>query len=254
LINEVLARLAIGSLLGIFLAASAPASEIDLTKIVGVVAGETWPEGKIPAGTGFFVGSGGQILTAAHVVAGCHSIKIAALHNGSIDYVNAVIVGVDGRIDAALLIASSVHSNTYIRFTDDLPDVGDQLVIPTRSATDDTFHAIDGRALGVMRVAGEGNLLHVEGKLVPGSSGAPVIDTYGNAVGYVIGRMRDRPEVGLAVPATSITTFIRYFDIPTSLKSEHGITGIIGAFVGDKSGSGFDDGRIDKLTVSVECH
>jgi len=248
------ARLVVGWLLVTVLAAGAPVPAIDLTKIVGDVAGETWPEGKVPAGTGFFVGSAGQILTAAHVVAGCHSVQIAALRGGAIDRVGATIVGIDGRIDAALLSASSIRSDTYMRFSDGSSDVGDQLVVTMRSAADGSFHAIDMLSLGVNLVSGEDNLLHVKGRLTPGSSGAPVIDTHGNAVGYIFGRMRDKPEIGLAVPATSAATFLRYFNISASLASEHGISGIIGSLTEDKFVSGFDEGRIEKLTVSVECH
>ena len=168
LINELLVRLAAGSVLVVLFVTDAPASPIDLTKIVGVVAGETWPDGEVPSGTGFFIGAKGQILTAAHVVAGCHSVEIATLRTGTMAHVAALVVGVDGRIDAALLVAPSIHSDTYLRFTDDLPDVADQLVVPTRSAVDDGFHAVDVRALGVGQVSGEGNLLHVGGRLRAG--------------------------------------------------------------------------------------
>ena len=252
-INDLFVRLVAVPFLALFLATNAAASGIDLTKIVGIVAGETWPEGKVPSGTGFLIGSDGQIMTAAHVVAGCHSIKIATILDGTVEHFSAVVVGIDARIDAALLVATSMHTRSYLRFSVDTPDIDDHLIVPTRSAVDGNFHAIDVRAMGVLPMGEGGDLLHVQGRLAAGSSGAPVVDAQGNVIGYIVGRMRDRPEIGLAVPADTLAGFLRYFEMSAPLKPERGIAGVIGALVGNGADSGLNIGRIDKLTVSVEC-
>jgi S1-C subfamily serine protease len=197
-----LGRLAVGLLL--FTCVHANASEPDLSKMVADVAAEPWPHGKMPAGSGFFVGRRGEVMTAAHVIAGCR--RIAVQVNGSLK-LKAVLVGLDARLDIALLrVAIGPHS--VLEFAGTAPLMDAALTVVTRSAQTGRFLRVAGRVVG----KDDRGLLKVDVALSPGASGSAVIDSRGLVAAYIVGRMGDKPAIALAVPVDSLGGFLRYFN------------------------------------------
>lgn len=225
----------------------------DLTGLVGLVARETWPEGKVPVGTGAFIDPDGHVLTAAHVIAGCKDITVTYRRSGKMETVDAVAVGIDARIDAALLVAGSARSSVYVSFMDDLPQKSDSLFVATRSEQAENLHTIAGRAHSLSGNAQARDVLLLDVQLNPGSSGAPVVDIDGNAVAYVVGRSRDRPELGIAIPSGSLVPFFRYFGLPPIGRTTGRIGGLFDALRDPPASSPTLKERLDMLTVSVQC-
>jgi serine protease Do len=188
----------------LFTYAHANASQPDLSKMVADVAAESWPHGKMPAGSGFFVGRSGEVVTAAHVIAGCRRIAIQV--NGPLK-LKAVLIGLDARLDIALLrVAIGRHSG--VGLSGIAPTMDATLTVVTRSAQTGRFLRVLSRVVG----KDERGLLKVNAALSPGASGSAVIDSRGLVAAYIVGRMRDKPTIALAVPVDSLREFLRYFD------------------------------------------
>jgi S1-C subfamily serine protease len=187
---------------------AAVAGQPNLTKMVADVATQIWPEGKRPAGSGFLVGAKGEILTAAHVIAGCKRV-VARL--GGATRLEASVIGVDTRLDAALL-KTAAGSHAFLRLADAAPPEDAPLIVVARSVQTGTVARIAGNAAGM----DPSGLLSVAAALAPGDSGAPVLDRYGNVAASVVGRLNDTPDRAVAVPAAALRPFLRYFGVQTN--------------------------------------
>ena len=227
----------------LFFCTGASADQPNLTKMVAGVAAESWPSGKVPAGSGFFVNPHGEILTAAHVVAGCRHITVRLSHSRKFD---ATLIGVDTRLDVALLqTAAKPHS--FVKFADAGPLQSAPMTIVMRSAVTTHILHVPGRFLG----KDEQGLMMIAAALSPGASGAAVIDRRGNVVAYVIGRMRDQPGVALAVSAGSLRELLRYFATGSvALRSE---AGAARSAAPDLRPGDMDFAQPDASVAVVEC-
>jgi S1-C subfamily serine protease len=178
----------------------------DLTAMVRTVAQEVWPPGKIPAGSGFFVSADGDVLTASHVIAGCAHISIRDRSRKT----SASVVGVDTRIDAALLHAGlNGHAFLTPARADTVPDP--QLTLLTRSWTNGTASALTMRLLKPSGQSGQSGLMQLSGRVQPGASGAAIVNSRGDVEAFLIGRMADRHDIALAMPAENLRGFLAYF-------------------------------------------
>jgi serine protease Do len=186
--------------------AQAGESRLDLSAMVRAVTLEEWPPGKVPAGSGFFVSADGDILTASHVIAGCKHVSI---RDGG-GKTSASVVGVDSRVDAALLHAHTRrHAFLAPANAGAPPDA--RVTLFMRSWANGTAAAITVRLLEPSaRSAGDG-LLKLSGWAQPGASGAAVVNSRGDVEGYVVGRMANRHDIAMAVPAESLRHFLAYF-------------------------------------------
>jgi len=239
-------RTAVFAALGYLSCATLGAPAPDLTRMVENVTAETWPEGKTPAGSGFIVGPSGQVFTNAHVITGCKNISVTSARDGVRP---AIILGADNRLDAAVVVMEGLRTPAYLRFTMESAKPAADVTIAIRSVTSGEFQPVYGRLLGLTRVPPQGEFLHIDTMLQPGSSGAAVVDADGFAIGYVIGRLKDKPAVGLALPTRSIARFLAYFDLPAPLKRQ-------GAGASPPSGASAKASHplLEDAIVTVGCH
>jgi S1-C subfamily serine protease len=189
---------------------SAPAqardSDPDLTAMVHTVAQEAWPPGKVPSGSGFFVSADGDVVTASHVIAGCGHVSI---RDGA-RKMSASIVGADSHIDAALLHARvGGHAFLTLARANTAPDV--ELTLLTRSWPRGSALSVAVRSLGQFDGHAHDGLLKLSGRVEPGASGAAIVNSRGEVDGYLIGRMADRHDVALGMPADDLRGFLGYF-------------------------------------------
>lgn len=179
-----------------FLCAPATAANLpDLTAIVRAAALEAWPAGKVPAGAGFFIGPA-DVITASHVIAGCRSIRI----RDRTRKLAASIVASDSRIDAALLHAET-EGHAYLNFARMDSQGSGPVAIFGRSWADGAVSRVPVRSSAE---TGEKSLIGLSARLHPGNSGAAVVDARGELEAYVIGRLAQRHEIAVAVPAANL--------------------------------------------------
>ena len=173
------------------------------------------------SGTGFAWGSPGRVVTAFHVVAGCSSVEI---YYQGLASVPATIDRVLPSADLALLKVVDPPQVEALTVSTVPPAVGDTVDVygfpfgqPTRSdaplyVTDANREtpllrdAVGGSereqlvALGIPSLDTE--ILRVDGNLLPGHSGAPILDHQGNVVAIGSGGLqRGTVGIGWAVRA-----------------------------------------------------
>ena len=230
---------------------SISANDLDLTGIVSSSASEEWPPGRQPVGTGVVISSAGHIFTSAHVVAGCRRVSIV----GDQGEFNATLIAVDARIDAAVLRAPLLAPRSFLRFSDQTIDRGEQLIVPVRPMSGNTLKLIQARSEGLGYVQGEGTLLFLDSVLLPGFSGAAVVDGNGNIAAYVVGRLRDRPNTGLGVPASQVKRFLDYLGMPHELLPKgNGALDRIAGMLDRAPGTSVSLAALSGATVSVRCN
>jgi S1-C subfamily serine protease len=143
----------------------------------------------VDTGTGFFVGSAGQVLTADHVVAGASSVTVK-FQDGST--VPARVLGQDRSTDVAVLSVGSspagvrplaLGSTGSLVVGDTLAVIGNpfgynhSLSTGVVSAVDRTIQAPNGWLIP--------HALQTDAPINPGNSGGPVLDEQGSVVGIV---------------------------------------------------------------------
>ena len=159
----------------------------------------TEPEAKSHlAGTGFFIAADGTLLTAAHVVSGCHRTEIVSR---AVPTHPVTLLAVDPQHDLALLRADKVRPPAVLPVL--TPGRGAvRLTILGYPAGSNSFMPTEARGtlqnhlLPAMGEYGDSReLVWVEtGAVTNGFSGGPVVDAEGAAVGLIKGGL----EIGYA--------------------------------------------------------
>ena len=202
---------------------------------------ETRPAGTFPAGTGFFVLDGELFLANAHTVLSCRSIVITA-NDGS--QVLAGVVGIDARIDAAIL---RPDSNPGRGLTLAPGRNGDQVAVvgyPDIAATLGPAAVSTGEILNAGGGAPD-ELVMLTAELRPGGSGSAVIAGDGSVAGLIIGRRNS--TTGVAASAAQLQDFLsRYGFGPSS-----SLAGRAGRLFSGRSAAPLNPASLDQLAQLV---
>jgi serine protease Do len=154
------------------------------------------PEGQAPRpmrslASGVVIDRRGHVVTAASVVRDCDRIQVR-LDDGRT--VPAALLGVDDAADVALL-ELPVHDTPALRWADaPVAPVGAWVAAVGQSAVGPVGARLN---LGVVQHRYEkplGSLLLLTNEVFPGFSGAPAINSKGELVGLVIGRLSQVPS------------------------------------------------------------
>jgi len=235
------AIMAIVALLGV---ASPPDTPIDLSTLVDKVAREPWPEGLTPSGTGFLVSGNGLVFTASHVVAGCKAVYVA--RRAHLDHVvPAILIGADSRLDAALLSVPQL-TGAPLHFSDVSPEHDTDLFIAGAQSATTQLRA---SALGMRSEDTLGRTFHYRAQLTAGFSGAPIFDRHGLVAAVVVGKLENRPGIGIGVTGHDLTNFLHYFGVPPPVHPQQGVTIVIGDLGSDEPA--FSD--LAEAVVRVTC-
>jgi S1-C subfamily serine protease len=164
--------------------------------------------GRVKSGTGFYVSPRGFLLTSRHVVAGCPGVAVWPEEGGEHQ---AHVVAADKQLDLAVL---SVNGRTpdYAALRD-----GARLK-PGQSVLTIAFGILPTEPQKALLTSGRfvksdvmpprEQILIVRAELRPGNSGSPVVDASGSLVGMVIGRLADRPDLGVLITSAEIDRFL----------------------------------------------
>lgn len=147
-------------------------------------------------GSGFFV-TATQILTNKHVVT-CSEAKRGRvkLASGQRSYPTKLIVAWPD-LDVALvetegLMAAPLQLDTVRQLS-----VGDDIFV---AGNPEGLEGTFTRGI-ISGVRSQGGILQIDAPVSPGSSGGPVVDTYGRVVGVTVSSIREGQNLNFAIPA-----------------------------------------------------
>jgi S1-C subfamily serine protease len=172
------------------------------------------------AGSGFFVNQAGDIITNAHVVAGCGHVETA-------DKTPLTILGRDANIDIAVLHADLVPATTATLRVAPAPRVGEDVLafgFPLPGLLSTEGNVTIGILSATRGVADDPHVFQMTAPVQSGNSGGPLVDASGNVVGVVVSKLDvksvsqrtgDVPQnVNFAVKATEVAAFLDRLHIP----------------------------------------
>ena len=138
------------------------------------------------AGTGFFLGGAGRLVTAAHLVAGCEAVQVQPEGRAAL---TAKILSADTALDvAALAVAGPTPPSAELM--PDLPAAGAQLMaIGYPGAASGGGRAVLPLTAIDLPLPRPPERMPLRGEVAhAGMSGAPVVDEQGRVIGMLLGR------------------------------------------------------------------
>ena len=204
---------------------------------------------KTSTGSGFYVSGQGHVLTNEHVVNGCREVRIPPA-------ASVTIVARDGASDLALLKSPAGKVGAIARFRQGRGiRPGDDIVVvgyPLRGLLASEMNVTTGNVSALAGLGDDRRFFQITAPVQPGNSGGPVLDTAGNAVGVVIGKLNairiaratgDIPQnVNFAISAGTARAFLDAQSV--SYETAPSIEGLKPADVAAKA---------RRFTVPVEC-
>jgi S1-C subfamily serine protease len=177
------------------------------------------PEPKKPNsfGTGFFVNGAGSIITNAHVVQNCTTIKVDTREGTT----EATVVSRDQKSDLALLRAPGAVTRHLLIRSEPRLRPGEPIVVlgfPLSEILSKDGTVATGTVSALSGVAGDTSRIQISAPIQPGNSGGPVLDQSGNIIGVAVSKLNalavaaitgDIPQnVNFAVSAKSLEAFL----------------------------------------------
>jgi S1-C subfamily serine protease len=176
-------------------------------------------EGAEPAiftGTGFFVAADGSLVTNAHVVENCASLRVR-LDNGAVN--SAQIVARDTTNDLALLRSSATpraiaRLRSSVRLGESVAAFG----FPYTDVLASSGNFTVGNVTALRGLGDDNRHIQISAPVQSGNSGGPLLDTTSNVVGVVVGKLDalkvamrdgDLPQnVNFAIKADILISFL----------------------------------------------
>jgi S1-C subfamily serine protease len=180
-------------------------------------AAETTPAGRpdllpvrVPSGTqrsdedatAFAVGDG-RAVTVAHVLRPGHPVYVAGRR--------ARVLRVDRRLDVALVAVPGVHAPALLGGS---PHAGSRMTVrviragAARSVRATVRRAITARVRSLAGPVRVRPALELAAAVMPGDSGAPVVDRDGRVVGVIFAQASDREAVAYALDARALGSLL----------------------------------------------
>lgn len=172
-------------------------------------------------GSGIVVGSGGEIITAAHVVAKCNVIQVQQPLQ---PLITATVIARDANNDIALLRAAHVLGTpAVIRSTSIRPGEGVEVVgYPLAGLLSSEPSLTTGVVSATAGISDDIRFLQITAPVQPGNSGGPLLDLSGHLVGIVSSKLDFRvagltgalPEnVNFVIKSEMATLFLNSFGV-----------------------------------------
>lgn len=130
-------------------------------------------------GTGFFVNGQGWVVTNAHVVAGCSTVSVPRLGDGS-------DLAIDKQNDLAAFRLGDGEGKPFLPLRRSQPRLGEDIAaygFPLAGVLSDSIKVTTGNINSLVGIENDTRYLQVSTPLQPGNSGGPVVDQWGSIVG-----------------------------------------------------------------------
>jgi S1-C subfamily serine protease len=161
-----------------------------LVALAGFIPSTTLQAADTTVGSGFVIGSQGEILTNAHVVENCESITIG-FPSGSSEI--AVLIAHDQKNDLAVVRTKNQPSLGTAAFREGAPvRAGDTVVAlgyPLSGILASNASLSVGNVSALAGLGDDSRYLQISAPVQPGNSGGPLLDTSGHLVGIVTAKL-----------------------------------------------------------------
>jgi len=184
-------------------------AQADLGEIVGTVMPSVFliktydADGKnLNIGTGFFVENTGYLVTNWHVMRNASS---AVANKDGKSYRVLRILAIDADNDLALLQVE--ERITGIPLRDDLPRVGESVIVvgnPLGYA-----NTASTGIVSAIRTTGNRTTIQITAPISPGSSGSPVIDMHGRAIGVANSTAVRGQNINFVIPGSIVAELVQ---------------------------------------------
>ncbi len=167
---------------------------------------------RIGAGTGFFVDSGGYLITNYHVLEPADRAEVVLSDRRT--YPVRTVVAEDRQRDLVKVrVELFGDSVSAIPLADRVPEVGEPvLVIGSPLGLEQTVS--DGIVSSVRVDSEWGNVIQVTAPVSPGSSGSPVVTRDGNVAAVVTFQARRGQNLNFAIAAEAVLNLVEMPPIP----------------------------------------
>lgn len=159
-------------------------------------------EGKpLLQGSGFFI-SADLIVTNMHVIKEAELIKIEMFDGATSNVQN--VVAVNETEDLALLQLERPEANVAVlQLADSAPAEGESILVMSNPG-DCQWKLTQGSVGPIWQFKDTGKRIQITASILPGSSGAPVVNQEGRVVGIAAMHMEGEDYLNFAVPAESL--------------------------------------------------
>lgn len=154
------------------------------------VAAPSAPTSNVPSrperignGTAFLVSEDGHLLTNAHVVSNCETLKI--------DGHAVELMAADENFDLALLKAEPASPDSVAAFSPRPAPLNADITIAgyPLSGLLSGLNVTRGSVTSLKGLAGDATTMQISAPVQPGNSGGPAVDSFGNVVGVVVSKL-----------------------------------------------------------------
>jgi tetratricopeptide (TPR) repeat protein len=153
-------------------------------------------------GTGFFINTEGDVITNHHVLEGASRAEVKR-NDGSTYPVKKILD--DDKVGDLVRISVDIPQDVArpLPVSNDFPEVGERIfVIGTPLGLEKTVS--DGIVSAVREIPGFGNVVQLTAPISPGSSGSPVLNMKGEAIGVATFFIVAGQNLNFAIPADRI--------------------------------------------------
>lgn len=142
------------------------------------------------SGTGFVISASGHIITNHHVIDGCVGDIKGNLTGEAASTLR--VVNSDAANDLALLQGPPESCKTFVKIRDRTIHSGDSVVaigFPYHGLLTSDFTVTTGIVSSLSGILNDTRHLQISAAVQPGNSGGPLLDTSGEIVGMVVGKL-----------------------------------------------------------------
>ena len=194
----------------VWLASTSPISaEVNLTKLVdkirpAVVTVIVYNVNRqvTAIGSGFFIDKSGHLITNYHVIDGSYAADVRTF-NGKI-YPIKLVVADNKSVDLVKVLVDIPRKEiNSIKLNKNLPSIAEQiLVIGSPMGLEQTVS--EGIISSIREIPAVGNFFQISAPISPGSSGSPVINLKGQAIGVATFQFLRGQNLNFAVAGESV--------------------------------------------------
>jgi hypothetical protein len=159
---------------------------------------------KTGIGTGFFVSSGGNVMTNHHVLRGAASADIK-VSSGKVYPVGNVLAE-DPENDLIMVsVQIPAHEVQPLSVRASLPAIGERVVvIGSPMGLDQTVS--DGIVSAIRELQGSRKIIQITAPISPGSSGSPVVDMKGDVIAVACALLANGQNLNFGIPSERISS------------------------------------------------
>lgn len=200
------------------------------------------------SGTAFFVSATGHLLTNAHVVNDCHSLRIAGR--------TVELVAADSSFDLALLKDQPPAPDAIAAFASRPAPLNADITIAGYPLTEilSGLNVTRGSVTGLRGMRGDATTMQISAPVQPGNSGGPAVDETGSIVGVVVSKLNARLVADDTGDIPQNVNFAIRGEIAKLFLFQHNIEPVLSDENAEKISPVEAARRLDQMTRLVECY